>query len=105
MSTTVTIPQPPTGSTANFEYATDLMLTLHLGDDLNIMLQMLQNEFAEDQEESCKTGKLTDRQKTLVPLIAQVSSAFSMGNNLEDIKYVLCGIAKAVGADKQYWDI
>jgi hypothetical protein len=102
---TVTVTQPPVVSTTKFDFTSDGTMSLHLGDDLNIMLQLLQNEFYEDQEENCKTGKLTDRQKTLVPLIAQVSSAYSLEDKLHEFEWIMTGIAKALKAEKVYWDI
>jgi hypothetical protein len=73
--------------------------------DLQLTLQLLKNEYNEDFLENCKTHKLTDKQKALVPLMAQVSNAFILENQLEDIKWVLAGIAKAQGAHKDYWNI
>jgi hypothetical protein len=100
----LTVPPPPT-TTTKFTFTSDPAMSLHLGDDLNVMLQLLQNEFYEDQEENARTGKLTAQQKTLVPLIAQVSNALSIETQTHDITWILSGIAKALKAEKVYWDI
>jgi hypothetical protein len=93
---TVTVPQPPATATENsITIEPGMMDDAH--QDLEFHIHLLRNELNDDFETNARTQRLTDNQKALLPLYAQLITAHST-YSLQDWHLELLGCAEKMAA-------